>query len=258
MNENVITRAHDRWLPLRVRMFAKSNYTKKGFSKDDGKEPAAEWDTPKAVLGLQEALLNMGDVLHKLWPLDNTARRLERVLNHYSYGASLGGSERDRVKHMEDFCDLVLRENASRAIREREPLSFRQQKERWRDCAENFSPSNNYAQNNSGQSKKEEKNKYQDGTRSNTQASKPGGGGGSGGSHRPGFDSSRGRAVRFNGSPVCFHYNNRSGCSRALKDKNKPEEGCDDGRGGNYAHVCNYEMGGGRSCLAHHRRADNH
>ena len=32
VNENVITRAHDRSLPLRLRMFSNVNFSKKGFS----------------------------------------------------------------------------------------------------------------------------------------------------------------------------------------------------------------------------------
>jgi hypothetical protein len=49
VNECVITRAHDRTLPLRLRMFARGNHSRKGFvSKDgEGKEPADSWDQPR-------------------------------------------------------------------------------------------------------------------------------------------------------------------------------------------------------------------
>jgi len=49
VNECVLTRAHDRTLPLRLRMFARGNQTKKGFiSKEgEGKEPAESWNYPK-------------------------------------------------------------------------------------------------------------------------------------------------------------------------------------------------------------------
>ena len=41
VNENVITRAHDRSLPLWLMMFSKSNFSKKGFSSgSESKEPA--------------------------------------------------------------------------------------------------------------------------------------------------------------------------------------------------------------------------
>ena len=49
VNECVLTRAHDRTMPLRLRMFARGNQSKKGFiSKDgEGKEPAESWEYPK-------------------------------------------------------------------------------------------------------------------------------------------------------------------------------------------------------------------
>jgi len=49
VNECVIVRAHDRTLPLRLRMFSKGNQAKKGFlSKEgEGKEPAESWEYPK-------------------------------------------------------------------------------------------------------------------------------------------------------------------------------------------------------------------
>ena len=98
INENVVTRAHDRSLPLRIRMFGKANFARKGFGEKAERDPADDWETPKGVLALQEALLNFGDVYAKLWPLDNTPRRLERVLNHYGYAESLSGSERERCR----------------------------------------------------------------------------------------------------------------------------------------------------------------
>jgi len=98
VNENVITRAHDRTLPLRIRMFSKTNFAKKGFGEKAEKEPAEDWETPKGVLAIQEALLNFGDIYAKLWPLDNTPRRLERVLNYYGFGENTGSSERERCR----------------------------------------------------------------------------------------------------------------------------------------------------------------
>ena len=81
VNESVITRTHDRSLPLRLRMFAKGNFTKKVFAAStESKEPAADWEAPRAVLAVQAALCNLDDVYHKLWPLDNTPRRLWRVM----------------------------------------------------------------------------------------------------------------------------------------------------------------------------------
>ena len=49
VNECVIVRAHDRTMPLRLRMFNKGNQSKKGFqSKEgEGKESAETWEYPK-------------------------------------------------------------------------------------------------------------------------------------------------------------------------------------------------------------------
>ena len=49
VNDCVVARAHDRSLPLRIRMFCKGNQTKKGFAttSGEGKEPADSWDYPR-------------------------------------------------------------------------------------------------------------------------------------------------------------------------------------------------------------------
>ena len=49
INDCVVARAHDRSLPLRIRMFCKGNQTKKGFSttSGEGKEAADSWDYPR-------------------------------------------------------------------------------------------------------------------------------------------------------------------------------------------------------------------
>ena len=63
---------------------------------------------------------------------------------------------------------------------------------------------------------------------------KPGSGGGNGYRGPSGTDDSK--TARYQGNLVCFHYNNRNMvCSR------KPVgDGCDNGRGGIFAHVCNF------------------
>ena len=49
VNECVIIRAHDRTMPLRLRMFSSGNQSKKGFlnKEGDGKDPAESWEYPK-------------------------------------------------------------------------------------------------------------------------------------------------------------------------------------------------------------------
>ena len=107
----------------------------------------------------------------------------------------------DYSRLMEDFCDTVLRENSSRAIREKAPLSFRQCKDRWRDCMECSDLGSKAGKSDKLEKKEEYK---RDGFNK----------GGRGGASKGGPDSSRGRGVTFQGHPVCYHYNNKAGCNR--------------------------------------------
>ena len=244
VNENVITRAHDRSLPLRLRMFARSNFAKKGFSSGtETKEPASDWEAPRAVLCVQEALRNFSDVYRKLWPLDNTPGRLERVLIHYDYGSKLGGDLKDRCKLIEEFCDRVLRENSGRAVREKLPLTFRQAKERWKDCVEESGLADRQGQDKKSDWQKEDQK----------------GRGGQGNRGRGGWTDGRfagggGAVAMFQGNLVCYHYNNRvTPCTRK-----KSGDGCENGRGGVFAHVCNFQLKGGKFCLGKHKRHEKH
>jgi hypothetical protein len=54
---------------------------------------------------------------------------------------------------------------------------------------------------------------------------------------------------RPQGKSVCFKYNRASGCDRPRK-----AGGCDDGRGGVFAHVCNFEDRQGKPCFQQHCR----
>ena len=50
----------------------------------------------QAILDIQEALLNMADIMADLWLEDDTPRIMFRVLVHYNYGSAMKGSEADR------------------------------------------------------------------------------------------------------------------------------------------------------------------
>ena len=115
-------------------------------------------------------------------------------------------------------------------------LSFRQAKERWADTVE----------------------RYPAGDSSPAMAKQGGqGGGGGGGAARGGayFNAKLARLNIGNMSyPVCFDFNKQGGC-------NKPPKGCgcEDGRGGYYAHVCNHQDSATKNfCLAQHSRYGNH
>jgi hypothetical protein len=192
------------------------------------------------VADVMEALVNMGDVLAELWPLDNTARVLTRILVHYKFAAGIRDGEADRCKIIAEFCDGVLRENASRAVGRQPPLSFRQVKERWGDVAERYGTAGG-GRGGRGDGKSQ-------------QAS--GGGGGGTSQQRSGGMLAKSRSARFqfNGKQygVCFEYN-RNNCNRKQSGC-----GCEE-RNVMYAHVCNYFINSqNRHCLAQHPRLGNH
>ena len=142
---------------------------------------------------------------------------------------------------MEEFADEILRESASRANRGKPPLAYRQMRERWRDTTE--------------------KKKYQQTSTQKPATQTASGnagavarGGKAGGKTGRGGAQIRGTTAKFGGNAVCFLYNSRKGgCPRTAKPG-----GCDDGRGGLYAYVCNFETGPGQHCLAVHPRHANH
>ena len=246
VSECVIVRAHDRSLPLRLKMFFSGNRTQKTLGSGEGnKEAAQDWETPKAVLDIQEAVANLADVLAELWPADNSARIINRVMVLYNFGAAIKGSEQDCCRMLTEFVDVVLRENASRAVVKEVPLSFRQVKERWGDVVEKLVLSG------SGGS--------QGGKSSQLDGRKSGGGGAQGGGRQAkGGVQVKARVARlFQGGSsygVCFDYNRGGVCNR------KPGVvGCEDGRGGQFAHVCNFlDPGSNKFCLAKHSRVGNH
>jgi len=269
ISECVVVRAHDRTLPLKLKMFFSGNRAQKNLGGDEKKEAAQDWDSPKALLEVQEALLNFQDVYAKLWQLDDTPRILQRVLLHYNYGGACKLSEQDRCRMVIEFCDTVLRENANRAVVKKTPLSFRQVKERWADTTERYpardsSPAVGKQGGQGGGARGgHNNNKKQRGGFSGGLGNfgrgggNSGGGGSSGGAARGGayFNAKLARLNVGNMSyPVCFDFNKQGGC-------NKPPKGCgcEDGRGGYYAHVCNHQDSTTKNfCLAQHSRYGNH
>jgi len=263
VSDVVVIRCHDRSFPLKIKMFLPANRTQKSFTSSEAKEETADWESAKGVQDVREALLNLADVQAELWPYDNTARILQRVLHNVNYGAALRGSEQDKVRLLVEFCDGVLRENACRAVEQDTNLSYRQAKERWADIAERVGTSGNTSgqQNDqqAGQSSNSSSNRGGRGGFGGRNAGPAGRGGGqtgpSGGFR--GGAAARGRAARLQQGAisyaVCFNFN-RGNCGRVQKGV-----GCDDGRGGVFAHVCNhFDITTGKYCLLQHSRDGNH
>jgi hypothetical protein len=254
VNDCVITRAHDRTLPLRIKMFLKENVAKRSFSNVAGNnnDVASGWERPRSIMDVHAALANFADVMAALWPQDPTARILNRVLILYEYGMAYESSERERCRLIEEFCDAVMRENARRAVTSLPPLSAQQAKERWRDLVELRRSGNGGRSTSSGRGDSGSAS----GARVDRRGAKGSGGYAAGGSQQgaKGGGLTRSTTVLYGGNLICYHFNNVGrGCTRQLKGP-----GCDNGRGGFYAHVCNYEFPGGKFCFAKHPRHANH
>jgi len=187
------------------------------------------------------ALSIMMEVMANLWPLDPTPRLLHRLYIEYEFGAAYGTGEAERCRLMEEFADEILRESASRANRNKAPLAYRQLRERWRDFAEKKRIHPVAKHNTTSSSTGQQQQPAQ-------KTAKAGGNKGRSGTQQ------KGTSAKFGGNPVCFLYNSRkAGCPRTAKPG-----GCDDGRGGIYAHMCNFEQAPGQHCLAAHPRHANH
>ena len=154
---------------------------------------------------------------------------------------------------MEEFVDDVLRESASRANRGKEPLSCRRLRERWRDLTDKRrGPAQMTAKQQANSSGTTAGGSSNNNSGTGAAAGRGGKTGARGGG-RAGTQF-RGTAAKFGGNAVCYLYNSRkAGCPRTAKPG-----GCDDGKGGIYAHVCNFEATPGNHCLAAHPRHANH
>ena len=145
-----------------------------------------------------------------------------------------------------DFVDKVLRENASRASAKEPPLTYREAKERWTDTLEKragFGARQRDGFARDGGSNTASNNNNNRSQQPSAKRARP-----------ANNNAAKGRdAKTAAGEPVCYHFNRRSGCGRPKKGG-----GCDDGRGGVYVHVCNFETAAGKFCLSAHPRVGNH
>jgi len=237
VSECVIVRAHDRSLPLKLSMFHKANSTKKSLGSSESRDAADSWESPKAILDIQEALANMGAVFFCLWHMDPTPNILQRLLTYYTCGASDDRTEKEQCNLITEVIDDILRSNASRAISKEPPLTFRECRERWKDAAER-KPAHSANRNRRDADRPGGAGRDSRGKPDGKSANKTGGRGG---------QQSRSRVLKHNGNLVCFQYNRASGCNRPRKTG-----GCDDGKGGIFAHVCNFEDRNGKPCLQQH------
>jgi len=53
ISEQAVVRAHDRTLPLKLKMFASANRAQKTMAASEGKDEAHDWENPKVRLQLK-------------------------------------------------------------------------------------------------------------------------------------------------------------------------------------------------------------
>jgi len=139
-----------------------------------------------------------------------------------------------------EYIDGFFRENARRALAKDPPLTRREARDRWNEMMEKRSA---YLPRSAT---RQEPPRHDNGR---GRGRKRGGG-----SNPPrGGTQTRGNGAKFNGDSVCYHYNRAAGCTRTAKGV-----GCDNGTGGIYAHVCNFESSRGVYCLSKHPKVGNH
>jgi hypothetical protein len=150
-----------------------------------------------------------------------------------------------------DFIDVFFWKNAKRAMARDPPLTVREAKERWTEMLDRRAAFHRKAggkqeggQGGSG---------WRDGNRHDGGRGRGGGRRGGGTSFPRSGNSTKTKGSRYNGEPVCYHFNKAGGCTRTAKGS-----GCDSGSGVVYAHVCNHEISPGKYCLDKHPKAGNH
>ena len=242
ISEHTIVRAHDRSLPMLIKMFASSNFGKRSFAATDSKTIGEDWDSPGRIMEIQDALKNYWAVWFYLWNFDPSPLVLLTVLIDNNYGSQLGEDEKGRVKFLTEFIDTFFRENARRAVTRDPPLSTREAKERWTEAA--------------GKRAAFYPGAYQYNRDRNDARQKTGRGGNN--SRGRGAKSTvptrggaafKGKGAKYQGHNVCYLFNKPAGCTRVPKGV-----GCDNGAGGEFAHVCNMETGKDTYCLGAHAR----
>lgn len=147
---------------------------------------------------------------------------------------------------MLEFCDTVLRDNATRAANKEPPLSYRQAKERWADAVEIYAPP--VEQQATAPAPAPQPKPPAAGKKS----ARPG-------NQRAGLNTNA-KAARFvvGGKTylVCFGFNKRAGCRNTAKGC-----GCTNPviPNSELAHVCNFwDTATSKFCLAAHCREANH
>lgn len=230
------------------------------FNWEDGKlakEQDLSWESPQSLQQIQEALINWSIINQQLYPFDCTPLMLQRLLVRYRWIQS-APNYIGRRNIISTLFEVMSRTNASRAVNNGTPLSYKELEELLKDILlkNGVSPevplpsipkdSGQEFASNSGQA-----------TRGGSGYSANGRGGGRGGFGNRGRGGStptnnRPQAM-FENYPVCYGYNTLDGrpCLKV-----KQGNGCKDGDKW-FAHVCNKYVAGKGFCLQRHPKSEH-
>ncbi len=250
LTQKTIQGLHDRTKSLQFKHFhsANVNVSTKPVKKIEKREEEGivstldyAWENPTSISQVADTLLNYTTALLHIWPYDQTGLILMRVVNKFNY-ASAAPSLSDRVAIITAFFNLVLRENATRAVRRDLIMDYDEQVEAFKNIltSSGFSSStpSSFRIPKVGSDGFKPRPTINNLSRSNSST----------GTLKPKIN-----VVLHNNVPICFNYN--SGSCR--NPQSTP--GCRDPKSGkDYAHVCNRWVQAKNShCFARHPRINH-
>ena len=249
LTQKTIQGLHDRTKCLQFKHFhaANINVSTKPVKKIEKREDEGivstldyAWENPTSISQVADTLLNYTTALLHIWPYDQTGLILMRVVNKFNY-ASAAPTVSDRVAVITAFFNLVLRENATRAVRRDLIMDYDEQVESFKTIltSSGFSSSTPSAY----RIPKLPADGFK--TRFPSNMSRPAS---SSSTLKPKIN-----VVLHNNVPICFNFNSNT----CRNPQSSP--GCRDPKSGkDYAHVCNRWVQAKNShCFARHSRMNH-
>lgn len=248
--DNILVSMHDRTMPLKLKNFLTENANvgsrphREVKKWEDGELSTVvdfAWDNPASLQGIQEAYINYMCIMGNLWPFDETAHSMLRLMTRYRWAAS-APELKTRAKILTDFFEKVLRMNASKAANKTRVLSYAEQEKCLKDILLKNNtraeiPISDFA------------GKFEAHGNQSSQGRK----------NTPKASNGQTRKFQVNGKQACYAYN-QSTCNNtpSPRDRNNPYIGCKDHMGREFLHLCNaWIQSRGEFCKGKHPRSNH-
>ena len=227
VSDRILASMHDRTIPLKLKNFMSENANVASKPQRELKKWDEEgcstvldfyWECPNNLTSIQEAYVNYMCVLGNLWPFDETAHTMFRLMLKYRW-AGAAATLKSRAAILTDFFEKVLRANASRAANKSSVLSFNQQEKTLKDVLlkHGVRPEVPLPEQIRDLSTNSNSNRSNNPKRSSSQP------------------STATRGFQHNGKQACFAFNKGNCHNRAMAAFG----GCEDGNQRKYVHLCN-------------------